>query len=1111
MKPGKIHNSFKTGGAPNEGGFDLYLSNDLDILADYFLKEIKNIKPANPLKEKTTVIVQTKGMSRFLSLRMADRAGICSNVEFPNPRGFISGVLESCGLIGPEDIRYFERSSMIIEIMKMLRNGGDKILSRCNPRYGDYINNGTNMGQFSVRLADIFDQYMTYRPEFINDNLLIKDGWQRDLFTNLLDAGGKMPVPLAKAIMRFQNDGYKHADTLRGFGTVYLFSVSVLPPVYIDFFKKLSEYLRICLFNINPSRHYWFDDLTDKEVLRLVKKGKATKGLPSSRNDLHFFRSNPVFINNAKLLQNFFYFLYSGEPVPNEIEDYNGYGNGEGNDTVLKAVKRGILENALSPDSAGSLSNGSPGCEDLSLQVHSYHSRFREMEGLYNYILNIIKHDDSITMEDILVMCPNIEEYSPYIDGIFSDKEIFYNISDDMKFKHDSGVRSLFHILDNLKDDLSSRDLISIFELEPLREKIGLDQSGYETALSWIKGLNIRRGLAEDYLPEPYNTIGYGAKRLLAGYLCMPSEAETPDTDAALFPYGGVSVSNAGVLGRFLFVVDKVSELTEKVKCEKSLREFNEILEEISGLFISDSFSASTVFKEFMKAAKKLANDDFTVSFPAYMELLKNIISDDVSGEGRNNYGFMRGGITFSELLPLRSIPFKVICLTGLNDADFPRKPITPFFNQLESRPRKGDRSSRLNDRLLFLESILAAGDYFYISYLGKNLKNNKRINPSIVVSELMDYASIDPVEHPLHPFHPSYFAGENRRIINFSREDFEVAGMIIGNPGMEEKAAEFSEPVKRDRGFYAPEPDGKEPVSLKEIDSLLKDPVMGYFNYNHIYLYSGKEEIKENEDIAFDALGEYKLRTKIFNGEITGMERLRKTGLLPHDNLGRFQWEKTAVEVANMEENFKDVLSIETGKKVSISDFKRYILKKFNIGCGILSGEIDSVYREGDKGILLSLDMGKSELNKKADAGGELKLLLHATLAGCEMIFLANAAGTIRKKFCTIKECGLNEDDFLKLAMNYYNSALTSPLPLIPELGEKAGESHDFLNEKERFIDIISDRVRKNGFKEDLYMKLLLEKIDDFADGDYLRKVNYYNRELFFYINNCFNGRNCK
>ena len=124
----------------------------------------------------------------------------------------------------------------------------------------------------------------------------------------------------------------------------------------------------------------------------------------------------------------------------------------------------------------------------------------------------------------------------------------------------------------------------------------------------------------------------------------------------------------------------------------------------------------------------------------------------------------------------MRTVPFRVVCLVGMNDTAYPRHDRPPAFDLIAQHPRPGDRSTRDDDRYLFLEALLSARDVFYISYVGRSIRDNSAIPPSVLVSELRDYTGATVTEHPLQPFSPKYFTGDDG-LFSYSAENCIASG----------------------------------------------------------------------------------------------------------------------------------------------------------------------------------------------------------------------------------------------------------------------------------------------------------------------------------------------
>ena len=160
----------------------------------------------------------------------------------------------------------------------------------------------------------------------------------------------------------------------------------------------------------------------------------------------------------------------------------------------------------------------------------------------------------------------------------------------------------------------------------------------------------------------------------------------------------------------------------------------------------------------------------------------------DLAGLG---FGFITGGVTFCAMLPMRSIPFKIICLLGMDGSAYPRQSKLLGFDLMAKYPKRGDRSRRNDDRYLFLEAILSARRKLYISYVGQSIQDNSVIPPSVLVSELIDYIEQgfeiprkDIRDHVhtrqrLQAFSPEYFRNHKKRV-TYSQDNYEIAATML-------------------------------------------------------------------------------------------------------------------------------------------------------------------------------------------------------------------------------------------------------------------------------------------------------------------------------------------
>ena len=101
---------------------------------------------------------------------------------------------------------------------------------------------------------------------------------------------------------------------------------------------------------------------------------------------------------------------------------------------------------------------------------------------------------------------------------------------------------------------------------------------------------------------------------------------------------------------------------------------------------------------------------------------------------------FLAGAVNFCTLMPMRAIPFRTVCLLGLNDGDYPRQTLDMSYDLIQRFPRCGDRSRRDDDRYLFLEALESARERLHLSYVGRSVQDNQPLEPSVLLSTLRDY-----------------------------------------------------------------------------------------------------------------------------------------------------------------------------------------------------------------------------------------------------------------------------------------------------------------------------------------------------------------------------------
>ena len=493
---------------------------------------------------------------------------------------------------------------------------------------------------------------------------------------------------------------------------------------------------------------------------------------------------------------------------------------------------------------------------DASIQVHCCHSPLREMEVLKDLILDLLSNDPSLTPQDILVMNPDIEAYAPVIQAVFGtpgEDAVPYSISDRKPTKAAETIRLFLELLAFGQHRFEASRVCALLEAPPVRQRLNLDASDTQRVLDWVRASGVRWGLDRNFRRNAglgdfgQNTWEGGLSRLYLGYM----------TGAAA-PLGGIAPlalrgsAEQELLGRVTAWIDELATLWSRLHHTRTPSDWRDCL-----LWILDAFFPQDRDQaEHLLAIRRTVTDltgemgDFEADSRTMLYLIRKRL-DESGGES----GFLASGLTFCGLKPMRSIPFRVICLTGLTCTAFPRQDTPPGFDLMAARPRPGDRSLREDDRYLFLESIISARDNLILTYPGLSQSDNHEAPPSVLVSELLDFldkgGSVDGqkpseaivIKHKLQAFHPDYFSAGSR-LFSYSAQNRDAA------------LALFAE--HRTRQFF-PETDAPEDaqaeqdieIDIEELTRFLTHPCRHLLRALRIDPGRGEDDFLDEEPLA--------------------------------------------------------------------------------------------------------------------------------------------------------------------------------------------------------------------------------------------------------------------
>ena len=874
-------------------GLRIFTGNRLEVLADRLAEVVS--RPLATALEPETVIVQSRGMERWVSMALARRNGICANMAFPFPNAFLDDLFRRI-LPDLPDPSPFDPEILTFRIMKRL-----PVFLR-QPAFADlkrYLGDdakGVKLYQLAVRVADLFDQYLVFRPEMIfqweagqgeggPDKL-----WQAELWRDL--SFGSEKVHRA----RLHRNLLLRLDTLPvaaiGLPTrISVFGISYLPPFHLQILAGLARISPVYLFLLNPCREYWADILSRRAMHRLARN--IARGTVDA-DALHMEQGHPLLASLGGLGKEF---LVSISATEAHIEDCFVPVDEH---SLLTNLQADIFYLNDQPDSRPK--NAGPTMPDASIQIHSCHGPLREIEVLHDRLLAMFEEHPDLLPRDVIVMAPDIGAYTPYIRAVFDTQTdagytIPYSIADQGAGSNKGVLRSFLSLLDLKGSRFEATRVLGLLELTGIKERFGLTADDLTSIARWVRDVNIRWGrdaagrmrIGLPGLAE--NTWQAGIDRMLLGYAMPVSDRRMFD---GILPYDHIEGSEALVLGRFLAFLRHLFDWAERLEKSMSPAEWRDVFIELLEHFIAVDENAEQEVQQLRRILENFGRIEEQAGFavPLELEVVRTHLENKLERTHAGG-GFISGGVTFCAMLPMRSIPFEVVCLVGMNTAAFPRESTPLGFDLMARFPRPGDRSRRRDDKYLFLEALVSAARVFYISYVGQSVQDNSEIPPSVIVSELIDtiegsygIPAVDlVVRHPLQAYSPRYFNDSDPELFSYSVENFmAAAGAAVSNGPL----SFFEVPL-------APPPLEWQTLRLEQLCHFYAQPARFLVEQRLGILLKDRDILpQDKENFSLDALSGYRIRQDLIEARLAGHELAdhyqvqRAKGDLPQGNIGR-------------------------------------------------------------------------------------------------------------------------------------------------------------------------------------------------------------------------------
>ncbi|MFZ1987267.1 MAG: exodeoxyribonuclease V subunit gamma [Desulfatitalea sp.] len=891
--------------------FHIITSNQMEVLSQGLAELLRSTpegRAPHPLHTEL-VIVQSKGMQRWVSTTIARINGVCANVDFPFPNAFLDRLYGH--IVRPiPDANPYDPNALTFRIFSLLPSLLG--LSEFEPLRIYLSDHPSPLKQFqlSSKLADMFDQYAVFRPDMLLSweagpkaaSLPAGFAWQAVLWCRLVaDIQALHRPALHMELIDQLINTASEIPMDRLPARIALFGISHLPPYHLQAIEALAHRIPVYFFILNPCRHFWFDIVSDHQMIRQ----RAGKEQRDAAEQLHMERGNRLLSSLGLLGQQFFNRVFQSDAQVSEaFQD-------QPRNTLLGSIQQDILDLVDRPQAERTTSQ-SPIRADGSLRIHSCHSPMREVEILYDQLLDMLANDRELQPRDILVMAPNINLYAPYIHAVFGAAQnehtrIPFSVADQSILQESPVAQVFVQFLDLVGGRFEVSHVMALLENPAVHQRFGFTSAELPIVERWIQSVCIRWGWdGEDRrrlgLPGyRENTWRTGLDRLVMGYALAP---EQDRLFSGILPYEGIGSGEGHLVGKLVAFAEAVHESLNEMEVNDSLEGWHgRLIRLIDRFFLSNDQTEQTLqaLRAVIDRLKEIGRATMEAT-PFAIEVVRALVKHSLR-RVTHDAGFMSGGITFCAMLPMRSIPAQVICLLGMNHDAYPREQREPGFNLIATDPRPGDRSRRLDDRYLFLETLISARKTLYISYVGQDIQDNTPIPPAVVVDELVEYAMEGfgiasgalVTIHSLHGFAPAYFNNSQPHLFSYSKENKEAARQLASEG---EKRLFFKESLAPPEAHWRRCEWGRLAAFFAHPTRYLMEQRSG------VYLRTAADPIEDRESFMLEALERYRINQKILSALLAGKtsehsyHAIRASGMLPHGTVGKVFYKRLNDEV---------------------------------------------------------------------------------------------------------------------------------------------------------------------------------------------------------------------
>jgi exodeoxyribonuclease V gamma subunit len=891
----------------------LHTGERTDLLADG-LGRLLAQPPADPFAREL-VVVPARGVERWLTQRLSHHLGagarggdgVCAGIDFVSPRSLVAMLLDKDAddpwdpdeLVWPlleviDECVGEPRFADLARHLGELDSGDLRELKRAR-RYG-----------VARRLAGLFTSYAVQRPALVADWRAGHDTdgagrpldpdlhWQPELWRRLLDGIGTPPPDERHAAtlarLRTGGDGLDLPPRLSLFGHTRIARTEV------ELLAALAELRDVHLWLPQVSASLWAD----------LAPAAAAGPVPRDEDDSAARVGHPLLASLGRDARELRRTLGAVSAVDTAVAEAP-----ETPDTLLGWLQHDLRANS-SPDEALRAGRHHRGL-DRSVQVHACHGAARQVDVLREVLVGLLQDDPTLEPRDILVMCPDIEGYAPLVSAGFGLADLTqdgaghpaHQLRVRLADRSPGATNPLLGLAATLVELAGSRltasQVLDLAAAEPVRLRWGWSDDDLEQIAAWVQQSAIRWGYDAGHrgdfgLDLDDNTWLRGMRRILLG--AAVSGAGHRIVGGTL-PLDDVGDGHLELLGRFAELVARLHTFLDRAHRASTVTDWADALRAAVHQLATHPTDAAWQLAQFDREIGRLSAHTAAPGTIHQTRLrhadVRSLLAHRLRGRPTRS-NFRTGTLTVCTMVPMRSVPHRVVCLVGMDDGVFPRTTAVDGDDALARRPHTGERDVRSEDRQLLLDAISAATETLVITYTGRGEHTGAARPPAVPLGELLDALDTTAatpvrsdvlVEHPLQPF--------------------DEANLVPGRLGgtapftFDVTALEGAEAARRPRTpVRVLVPDALPPaevgtdVSLADLHDFFRHPVKAFFRSRlAVSTPYTADEVRDDIPITLDALETWGVGDRLardvlgdVDAHLAG-EVLRLSGTLPPGRLG--------------------------------------------------------------------------------------------------------------------------------------------------------------------------------------------------------------------------------